>query len=88
MKRQLIAIDTEYNSNENLGTINKVFCIAACEPEIVEKGDWFVGDKEYINLFATLWTDDIEEQTKIIAQYDRQQRRNANYVKHYNETKI
>lgn len=58
------------------------------EPEIVEKGDWFVGDKEYINLFATLWTDDAEEQAKIIAQYNRQQRRNANYVKHYNATRV
>ena len=55
------------------------------EPEIVEKGDWFVGDKEYINLFATLWTDDVEEQAKIIAQYKRQQDRNALYIKRYHE---
>lgn len=57
------------------------------EPEIVEKGDWFVGDKEYVNLFAELWTDNLAEQAIIIEQYKRQQYRNSNYIKHYNEIK-
>ena len=55
------------------------------EPEIIERGDWFVGDKEYINLFATLWTDDESEKRAILEQYKRQQDRNANYIKRYHE---
>ena len=41
MKQQLIAIDTEYNSNENLGTINKVYCIAACNESGKRFTKWF-----------------------------------------------
>lgn len=53
-------------------------------PEIVEKGDWFVGDDaKYIELFAELWTDDINEQQTIITQYKQQQKRNENYLRHY-----
>lgn len=69
MKR-LIAIDTEYNSNEDSGTINRVYCIAAC-------------DESCIKLFAELWTDDINEQRAIISQYERQQSRNEKYLLQY-----
>lgn len=41
MKRRLIAIDTEYNSNEDLGTINKVYCIAACDESGRRFTKWF-----------------------------------------------
>ena len=40
MKR-LIAIDTEYNANEDLGTINKVYCIAACDEYGKRFTKWF-----------------------------------------------
>ena len=52
-------------------------------PEIVEKGDWFVGDEADIKLFAELWTDDVEEQQAIISQYERQQSRNEKYLQKY-----
>lgn len=52
-------------------------------PEIVEKGDWFVGDAKYIELFAELWTDDINEQQAILTQYRRRQERNKNYLLKY-----
>ena len=53
-------------------------------PEIVEKGDWFVGDDEAdIKLFAGLWTDDVEEQQAIISQYEQQQNRNEKYLQKY-----
>ena len=52
-------------------------------PEIVEKGDWFVGEEAYIKLFAELWTDDINEQQTIISQYDSQQSRNEKYLQKY-----
>lgn len=52
-------------------------------PEIVEKGDWFVGDTDCIKLFAELWTDDINEQQNIITQYKQQQERNEKYLRNY-----
>ena len=52
-------------------------------PEIVEKGDWFVGEETYIKLFAELWTDDINEQQTIISQYKQQQSRNERYLQNY-----
>ena len=52
-------------------------------PEIVEKGDWFIGEDISIELFTELWTDDISEQKTIISQYEQQQKRNENYLKYY-----
>ena len=52
-------------------------------PEIVEKGDWFVGEETYIKLFAELWTDDINEQQNIMTQYVQQQKRNERYLQEY-----
>ena len=52
-------------------------------PEIVEKGDWFVGEETYIKLFAELWTDDINERQAIISKYEQQQSRNEKYLQNY-----
>lgn len=53
-------------------------------PEIVEKGDWFVGEDDFAAFLET-WTDDPNEQAIITQQYKEQQERNKHYIDQYNK---